>query len=94
MFVKPGPRQADRDRPLVVRAPNGRFLSPLGEDVPETQFWIRRLRDKDVIPAEPISTAPAVRRVTASGEVIENATEVAGTEDPGPEDAAPPEPTA
>ncbi len=53
MFVKPGPRQDDRNHPLVVRAPNGRLLSPLGEDVPKTQFWNRRLRDGDVLLAEP-----------------------------------------
>ena len=41
MFVKPGPRQDDRDRQLVVRGPNGRVLSPIGENVPDTQFWIR-----------------------------------------------------
>jgi hypothetical protein len=72
MFVKPGPRQDDRDRPLVVRAPNGRLLSPLGEDVPETQFWIRRLRDKDVVTAEPNPTAPAVQQIIASREAIED----------------------
>ena len=88
MFVKPGPREGDRDRPLVVRAPNGRLLSPLGEDVPETQFWTRRLRDKDVIPAEPIPLAPAVRRVTASGEVIEDL--AAATEPSAPEPEASP----
>jgi hypothetical protein len=57
MFVKPGPRQDDRDRPLVVRAPTGRCLSPSGEDVPETQFWHRRLRDGDVVAATPVPTA-------------------------------------
>ena len=73
MFVKPGPRQDDRDRSLVVRAPNGRLLSPLGQDVPETQFWIRRLRDKDVIPAEPTPTAKAVQEITAGSEDVRDA---------------------
>ena len=83
MFVKPGPRQDDRDRPLVVRAPNGRLLSPLGEDVPETQFWTRRLRDEDVIPAEPIPFDATVRRVTASGGVVDDASaETAPDRDP------------
>ncbi len=58
MFVKPGSRQDDRDRPLAVRAPNGRLLPDSGADVPETQFWNRRLRDGDVIAAEPFEAAP------------------------------------
>lgn len=57
MFVKPGPRQDDRARPLVVRAPNGRLLAPTGENVPETQFWNRRLRDGDVVPAGQMALA-------------------------------------
>ncbi len=82
MFVKPGPHQDDRDRPLVVRAPNGRLLSPLGQDVPETQFWIRRLRDKDVIPAEPTPAAQAVQEVAAGGEDVRDAaTEMAPNRD-------------
>jgi len=67
MFVKPGPRPDDRDRQLVVRGPNGRVLSPIGENVPDTQFWNRRLRDGDVVDAciagvdaaEDASAAPA-----------------------------------
>jgi hypothetical protein len=73
MFVKPGPRQDDRDRPLVVRAPNGQFLSPLGEEVPDTQFWHRRLRDKDVVPATPIPVSPDVVRVGTDGRVVDGA---------------------
>ena len=64
MFVKPGTRQDDRDRPLAVRAPTGRFISVLGEEVPDTQFWHRRLRDGDVVAAEPIPLDPVVVRVT------------------------------
>ena len=45
MFVKPGPR------------PDGRVLSPIGEDVPETQSWNRRLREGDVVLAEPVPTS-------------------------------------
>jgi hypothetical protein len=67
MFVKPGPRQDDRDRQLVVRCPNGRCLSPIGENVPETQFWLRRLRDKDVVPAVPIPISAVVRRIGPDG---------------------------
>jgi hypothetical protein len=73
MFVKPGPRQDDRDRPLVVRAPNGRCLPPLGEDVPDTPFWYRRLRDKDVVPATPVPIAPEVVRIGPDGQVTEGA---------------------
>jgi hypothetical protein len=73
MFVKPGPRQDDRDRPLVVRAPNGRCLSPLGEEVPDTPFWHRRLRDKDVVPATPIPISPDVVRVGPDGQVVDGA---------------------
>lgn len=68
MFVKPGPRQDDRDHPLVVRAPNGRLLSSLGEDVPQTQFWNRRLRDGDVVAAEPVAVSPALARALAAEE--------------------------
>jgi uncharacterized protein DUF2635 len=56
MFVKPGTRLDDPDLPLVVRDPNGRILSALGDNVPETQFWFRRLRDGDVIPATEITS--------------------------------------
>jgi hypothetical protein len=61
MFVKPGPRQDDRDRRLAVRGPNGRLLSALGEPVPDTQFWHRRLRDGDVVAAEPYPPMPAIQ---------------------------------
>ena len=65
MFVKPGPRPDDRDRQLVVRGPNGRVLSPIGENVPDTQFWNRRLRDGDVGEAEDASAAPALNQGAA-----------------------------
>ena len=53
MFVKPGRRQDDPALPLIVRGPNGRLLSPQGEHVPEITFWHRRVRDGDVVLAEP-----------------------------------------
>jgi len=53
MFVKPGHRQDDPALPLIVRGPNQRPLSPQGEHVPETTFWHRRVRDGDVVLAEP-----------------------------------------
>ena len=74
MFVKPGPRQDDRARLLVVRAPNGRLLPSLGENVPETQFWNRRLRDGDVVSAE------------ASAEPLPPAADVVPAEQTAPEE--------
>jgi len=53
MFVKPGHRQDDPALPLIVRGPNKRLLSPQGEHVPEITFWHRRIRDGDVVLAEP-----------------------------------------
>ena len=67
MFVKPGMRPDDRGRALVVRGPNGRLLSELGGDVPETQFWHRRLRDGDVELAEPVPLEAEVRHVASDG---------------------------
>ena len=69
MFVKPGMRPDDRDRALVVRGPNGRLLSELGGEVAETQFWHRRLRDGDVVMAEPLPIDDEVRHVSADGSV-------------------------
>ena len=69
MFVKPGMRPDDPGRALVVRWPNGRLLSELGGEVPETQFWHRRLRDGDVVPAEPLPADTEVRHVAADGSV-------------------------
>ena len=53
MFVKPGHRQDDPALPLLVRGPNNRLLSPQGEHVPEITFWHRRVRDGDVVLADP-----------------------------------------
>jgi hypothetical protein len=54
MFVKPGPHPDDPSRQLVVRGPNRRPLSPQGEEVTDSVFWMRRLRDGDVVLAEPV----------------------------------------
>ena len=62
MFVKPGPRQDDPARPLIVRGPNKRLLSAQGEHVPEITFWHRRVRDGDVVLAEaPLPPHPPPR---------------------------------
>ena len=58
MFVKPGRRQDDPALSLIVRGPNGRLLSPQGEHVPEITFWHRRVRDGDVVLAEPPPPPP------------------------------------
>jgi len=58
MFVKPGHRQDDPALPLIVRGPNKRLLSPQGEHVPEITFWHRRVRDGDVVLAEPPAPPP------------------------------------
>ena len=58
MFVKPGRRQDEPALPLIVRGPNKRLLSPQGENVPEITFWYRRLRDGDVVLAEPPAPPP------------------------------------
>ena len=69
MFVKPGMRPDGRGDELVVRGPNGRLLSELGGEVPETQFWHRRLRDGDVVLADPVPPGPEVRHVAGDGSV-------------------------
>jgi hypothetical protein len=69
MFVRPGVRHDDRALPLIVRAPNGRLLPPSGEDVPETQFWNRRLRDGDVLLADLLRAEPDLGRAIAAGTV-------------------------
>ena len=61
MFVKPGHRQDDPAMPLVVRGPNKRLLRPEGEDVPEITFWHRRVRDGDVVLAEPPASSSTSR---------------------------------
>lgn len=58
MFVKPGHRQDDPAVYLVVRGPNKRLLPPQGENVPDITFWYRRLRDGDVVLADPPVAPP------------------------------------
>ena len=41
-----------------MRGPNKRLLRPDGEDVPEITFWHRRVRDGDVVLAEPPAPPP------------------------------------
>jgi hypothetical protein len=47
MYVKPAPG-------LVIRDPDLKDLLPAeGRKVPETDYWHRRVRDNDVVLAEP-----------------------------------------
>ena len=66
MFVKPGCRQDDPALPLIVRGLNRRLLSSQGENVPDITFWYRRLRDGDVVLAEPPAPPPPSPRPTAA----------------------------
>ncbi len=51
MFVKPAPG-------LVIRDPDLKDLLPVeGREVPATDYWNRRVRDGDVIQAEPAKAA-------------------------------------
>ena len=70
MFVKPGHRQDDPALPLIVRGPNKRLLSPQGEHVPEITFWHRRVRDGDVVLAEPPAPPPPQPRPPAAVAVV------------------------
>lgn len=53
MLVKPVPG-------LVIRDPDLLDLLPeTGREVPQTDYWMRRLRDKDVVLADVQPSAPA-----------------------------------
>ena len=71
MFVKPGHRQDDPALPLIVRGPNKRLLSPQGEHVPEITFWHRRVRDGDVVLAEPPPPPPPQPRLPAAAAEVQ-----------------------
>lgn len=45
MYVKPAPGFTIRDPDLLD------YLPPDGREVPETDYWHRRVRDGDVVPA-------------------------------------------
>jgi hypothetical protein len=52
MFVKPA-------EGLVIPDPDRHDMLPAeGRDVPASDFWMRRLRDGDVVGAEPLKEAP------------------------------------
>jgi hypothetical protein len=47
MYVKPAPGLTIRDPDLLDLLPNE------GREVPDTDYWHRRVRDKDVVLADP-----------------------------------------
>ncbi len=51
MFVKPA------DPKIKVRKPDRTHLAADGEDVPDTTYWRRRLRDGDVVKSRPAKAA-------------------------------------
>jgi hypothetical protein len=81
MFVKPGHRQDDPAVPLIVRGPNKRLLSPQGENVPDITFWYRRLRDGDVVQADPPVAPPrASAGVVSAAPIVDPAAARAAAE--------------
>jgi hypothetical protein len=66
MFVKPGRRHDDPALPLIVRGTNKRLLSPQAEHVPEITFWHRRVRDGDVVLAEPPGPPPPSQKPSST----------------------------
>jgi hypothetical protein len=73
MFVKPGPNPRKPGSLLKVRIPHTKaLLSEEGAEVPENQFWLRRVRDSDVLRVQPpaapeVAPAPVQARSTIEG---------------------------
>jgi hypothetical protein len=65
MRVKPAPDRAVRD-PVTMQ-----LLPADGRDVPKNQFWIRRLRDADVV-VEAETEAEAARPTHAHADAARN----------------------
>lgn len=63
VFIKPA--SGPDGLPLLVRdpSPSGKPLDPAGEWKPTTQYWLRRLRDKDVVEATATADKPAGKDV-------------------------------
>lgn len=59
MFVKPAPG-------LRIRGPNRQLLPAEGAEVPESSFWMRRLRSGDV------ALAPAPIEVVPTNQIPES----------------------
>jgi aminoglycoside phosphotransferase (APT) family kinase protein len=98
MFVKPGPNTHEPETLGAlrkVRFPRTHALLPEeGTEVPEDQFWLRRLRDGDVVRAEAPKVAPAAGEAAEkAGDLIADGHEhtatlgAAGTQAAAPEAA-------
>jgi hypothetical protein len=58
MFVKPAPG-------LVIRDPDLKdFLPEEGRNVPDSDYWYRRVRDRDVVECVPAAAAPTEGSLT------------------------------
>ena len=64
MFVKPAEGRTVRRPDTLVH------LAAEGEDVPMTEFWVRRLRDGDVTEVEP-EPEPELEAAADAGHVYE-----------------------
>ncbi|MGR2678725.1 DUF2635 domain-containing protein [Chromobacterium haemolyticum] len=62
MYVKPKDGFAIRDPDLLDLLPAG------GREVPDTDYWQRRLRDGDVVQAAPEASAQAAPSVKKGGD--------------------------
>lgn len=67
MFVKPGPNEDGPDGLHVVRIPHTHALLPAeGQEVPDNQFWQRRLMQGDVVRATSPKEAAAEQTAAAA----------------------------
>ncbi len=72
MFVKPAANPAKPGTTLIVRVPNTFAVLPdAGEEVPETAYWLERLRQGDVIAATEPTATPASAAPAATGMTVE-----------------------
>jgi hypothetical protein len=69
LYVKPAPGLVIRDPDMLD------FLPEAGRAVPETDYWHRRVRDGDVIEAQPCAETPADVSVEAPADAMAPPTE-------------------
>ncbi len=63
MYVKPAPNPlaGEKGQPVLLRVRDpdlGDFLPDTGRQVPDSSYWTRRLRDRDVVTATPVLAQP------------------------------------